>query len=315
MKKWILLLIPMALIASIYILIPSRLTVSKTIKSSCNIEAADRFFSDTSKWIKWWPQNKQHPSGNSLNNNSFAHDGCNYRIAKLLYNNVNLLIDCGDVDNIGSDIRIASLDQDSILIGWEFTVPTSKNPFKKIIQYQHAKHIEKSVNSILASFKSFIEDTKSVYGVDFHQTMSKDSTLVSMTSVSATYPTTQEIYKIIDTLKTYISSQGAKEINYPMLNVSKKNGTEFIIMIAISVNKVLDGNNRIAIKRFVPWKMLEGEVHGGVYSVDKAFEQFYNYKNDHQHSIMALPFQSLVTDRSKEQDTTKWVTKICAPIS
>jgi hypothetical protein len=29
---------------------------------------------------------------------------------------------------------------------------------------------------------------------------------------------------------------------------------------------------------------------------------------------MAIPFQSLVTDRSKQPDTTKWITNIYTPV-
>jgi hypothetical protein len=42
--------------------------------------------------------------------------------------------------------------------------------------------------------------------------------------------------------------------------------------------------------------------------------QMKNYISDYQRTVMAIPFQSLVTDRRKEADTTKWLTKLYFPI-
>ncbi len=315
MKKWLLMSGAIAIIGSIYIFIPAKLTISKTIIGNCSIAAANRYFSDTSKWIKWWPQNTEGIFTSAGRDTSFIHNGYAYKITGVFYNNVRICIQCTDDCNINSNLRIVQLSKDSVLIGWECNLPTGNNPLKKIIAYRHRKEIEENMEAIMKSFASFIEEPANIYGVNFHQTLSKDSTLVTLTGVTTAYPTTAYIYQLIDSLKKYITSQGAKEINYPMLNVSKLNDTQFKTMVAISVNKALEGNNKIIIKRFVPWKMIEGDVHGGTHSVDKAFEQLFNFRDDNHISIMAIPFQSLITDRSKEQDTTKWITKVCAPIS
>jgi hypothetical protein len=86
-------------------------------------------------------------------------------------------------------------------------------------------------------------------------------------------------------------------------------------MIAIPVNRRLKGTARILPREFVPWKMIEGDVYGGVYTVEKAFGLMQQYRTDNNLSIMALPYQTMITDRRREPDTTKWVTRICAPIS
>jgi hypothetical protein len=312
MKRLLLLLGVVVLICSIYILISSKLTISKAVIANCNLSAADRCFSNISRWVEWWPGT---PSSGLTHDTSFTYNGCTYRITGLFYNDVHLSIQCADNSTINSNILIAPLEGDSILIVWNDSIPGSYNLLKKILLFRYAGEIQKNMDVILGSFKSFIENTKNIYGVNFHKDMSKDSILVTMNSITTTYPTTPQIYLLIDSLKKYIAAQGAKEINYPMLNVSKKGNNQFNVMVAISVNKRLAGNNRIMLKQFVPWKMLEGEVRGGVYSVEKAFEQMQIYKIDYNISIQALPFQSLITDRSKEQDSTKWITKICAPIS
>jgi hypothetical protein len=313
MKYWGLILIAVALLCCVYIFIPQQLILSKVIIGNCNINTANRCFSDTSKWAKWFPKDNDSSDKSYAAGTGFIYNRFSYKITALLYNDVQVQMQYGD-SLASSDFRIASLNKDSILIGWQCTIRTSNNPFRKVMQYQQAKHLKKNIDDILAAYKSYIEVTKNIYGADFHQTMSKDSTLVTMNSFTTNYPTTGQIYQLIDSLKSYVASEGAKEINYPMLNVSKSD-KQFKTMVAISVDRELRGTSRIVIKRFVPWKMLEGQITGGVYSVDKAFEQLYKYRDDHLNSIMAIPFQSLITDRRKEPDTAKWITKICAPIS
>ena len=169
---------------------------------------------------------------------------------------------------------------------------------------------------VLHSFKSFIEDIKNIYGFTFFRTMSKDSTLATMSFVSRSYPATGEIYARYDSLRQYISSQKANVISPPMLNVTNIGDTVFNTMVALSVDRRLKGNGRIVPKGFVPYKMMEGEVKGGgVHTIEKAFEQMQKYKLDYNTTIMAMPFQSLITDRRQEPDTTRWVTLVCAPIS
>ena len=64
----------------------------------------------------------------------------------------------------------------------------------------------------------------------------------------------------------------------------------------------------------VPGKILVAEVKGGAYTADEALRQLTMYMDDNHLVSPAIPFQSLVTERSKEPDTTKWITKIYFPV-
>ena len=56
------------------------------------------------------------------------------------------------------------------------------------------------------------------------------------------------------------------------------------------------------------------EVRGDQQTINEAIKQIEKYITDYQRSIIAIPFQSLITDRSKESDSTKWITKIYYPV-
>jgi hypothetical protein len=60
--------------------------------------------------------------------------------------------------------------------------------------------------------------------------------------------------------------------------------------------------------------ILSGEVIGGPQEIDAATKQFELYIHDYQRTIIAIPFQMLITDRTKEPDSTKWITRIYYPV-
>ncbi len=98
-----------------------------------------------------------------------------------------------------------------------------------------------------------------------------------------------------------------------MLHVTG-NSSGFKTMVAIPVNKIIAENNNILYKRMVPGKILVTEVTGGTYTTTQALKQLETYINDYQLKSPAIPFESLVTDRLKEADTLKWITRIYYPI-
>ena len=203
---------------------------------------------------------------------------------------------------------------DTVRAEWNYALKTKSNPIYRVNLYWQTKKINKNMVNILNSMKAFLENQVNIYGVKFYNTMSKDSALIATKETTKSYPTTDVIYKMIAQLRKYIVTQGAKENNFPMLHVKKLNDSEFETMVAIPVNKVLAGNGKLFYRRFVPWKVLAAEVRGGDYTVNEALKQMLIYRGDYNITAMAIPFASLVTDRSKEPDTLKWITRIYTPI-
>ena len=86
------------------------------------------------------------------------------------------------------------------------------------------------------------------------------------------------------------------------------------IMVAIPINKIVPTTEKFLLKRMVPGKILVTEVKGGAYTADVALRQLTLYMEDNRLISPAIPFQSLITERIKEADTTKWMTKIYFPV-
>lgn len=299
------------ILISIYVFIPENLEISKIEYINCNVNGAFRTISDESSWGKWWP--KMDSGKSDFVEKSFFYNGYSYHLSQRFYKAIEVLIKDNN-SSIESKINIIDINIDSIVLIWNCQLSTTLNPITKILKYRQAEIIKNNMIGILSNLHSFLDNKRNIYGIDLYVTMSKDSTMVATKSQTPNYPSTSDIYNLIWKLKKYIASQNAKENNFPMLHIKKLSETKFETMVAIPVNKQLAGNGQIFFSRFVPWKVLTAEVRGGNYTVDEALRQMKVFINDYQKTAMAIPFESLVTERSKEPDTLKWITRIYTPI-
>jgi hypothetical protein len=81
------------------------------------------------------------------------------------------------------------------------------------------------------------------------------------------------------------------------------------------VKKKLPGTGSISVKEMLKnGNILVTEVTGGKNTIEYALKQIEKYISDYQRSIVAIPFQSLETDRLTVTDSTKWITKIYYPV-
>jgi hypothetical protein len=312
MKKWLLIIGIILVAGSVYLLIPAALSISTVVGNKCSLSAADRYFTDTSQWGRWWPRDKDGPTRKGA---GFAYGGYTYTVTDILYNQVRFRLQAAGDSLTSGAMQMIQVDNDSILMGGECVLATGYTPWARIQRYRRGKEIRENMAGILRAFKAFTQVGKNIYGVNIVHAMSDDSILVTLSGYTPAYPTTEYIYTLIDTVRKYVEGQGALAHNYPMLNVALSGDGRYRTMVALSVNKRLEDAGRILVKRFVPWKMIEGDVQGGAHTADKAMGQLYKFRDDYHLSIMSIPFEFLITDRRQEPDTTKWVTRVCAPIS
>ena len=313
MKKFLIFLFALCVLVliCIYIFIPSKLEISKVEYVKSNVYGTFRVVSDGNTWKKWWP-NKDSVKSDFVEK-SFFYNGYYYHLSNKFYHSIEVIISDKNL-SVQSSIDFIKINLDSVILIWKCQLPSGLDPFSKIKKYQQAEKIKNNMTQILSQLRLFLEKNENIYGIDLHVIMSKDSTMVLTKSVFSKYPTTSDIYNLIGNLKKYIASEGATENNFPMLHIKKLNDSTYETMVAIPVNKELAGNNKISFSRFVPWKVLTAEVRGGNYSVDEALRQMKIYISDYQKTAMAIPFQSLVTNRMMEPDSSKWITRIYTPV-
>jgi len=310
MKKFLLFiaLIICISIASVYLFIPKNIIVNRIVYSGVKSTSILRALHDDSKWQQWFPGENE--------NGNFAYNHQTYKPGKKEYSS--LAVSIANNNTVYSSlINVIGFNFDSSALQWNLEFKASNNPFKRIEQYQAAKKIKEDMDIVLGDFATFVQQTKNIYGLNIKRTTLTDTALVSIKKVSKQYPSTQQIYSMVDELKQYIQQQHAEEHNYPMLNITWLKDSSCEVMVGIPTNIPLEGNNIIKPKRMVMLKnkTVVTDVTGDNAAIQQAFKATNNYMNDYQLSSPVIPFQQLITNRSKEKDSTKWVTKIFTPFS
>jgi hypothetical protein len=296
-------LIILAVVVFAYVLIPDVKTVNSSIYIHTNYNNVLRSLQEKDKWEKWWNENPI---------NELKYESSNFLLANSFLNIAEISIQEED-SAAKSLITVLQLNRDSSIVEWKYNFRAAEASKNKFTRYFRSKDLKKHFEQKLNDLKTFVENPVNIYGLNIKQEKVKNSSLVSIRTILKAYPSTEEIYTLVDQLKEYIQESGAEQMDYPMMHVMQvKEGYE--IMVAIPVNKNLPAKGNIQPKRMVLGNILVAEVSGGNERVRKGLMEFDKYINDYSKTSPAIPFASLVTDRRQEPDTSKWLTKLYYPV-
>jgi hypothetical protein len=297
MIRWlvgIVVLLLLVFIAAVYVFIPSTLTVSKLVELNCNPNGVDRFLGDQRNSSNWLP-------------------ATGYRIGAHFSHVIAVEIQNGNSTDTSWVSILSSGPYDTTGLHWVCNLRTGLNPLDRLRQYRRADSLDREMGRILERLRVFVE-RENVYGTPIRESSTQDSFLIMKRTIFPAYPTIGQLYGLFKQLQDYRSSEGARQTGYPMVNVTPAGKDQFQTMVALPIDRELKANTSIFPRKMVPGKFLVTEVRGGPGHIDAAFTQLQNYIVDHQRTTMAIPFQSLVTDRSQEPDTSRWVTRWYYPI-
>lgn len=297
MKKWLLgvVILLLSAMAFIYYYLPERWSLGGKALAGCTAEGAFRCLASEEKRAKWWP------GGDTL------------QVDQILRNQLYVTIKCRG-RSIPSYFMALPWPGDSSALEWEGAIESKWNPIKRVLAYQDAKEIDKRIHEILTAWRGFIEKPANIYGMVIKETSIKDTFLISTKANLKSYPATADIYELVDKLKDYSTHQNANVTGNPLLNIEKQVDSSYYVRVALPINKVLQNKKEISFIRMIPGRFLVADITGGPGMVAEARNQMRQYFQDYRRTSMAIPFQVLVTDRMKEPDTSKWVTRIYAPV-
>ncbi|HVU94899.1 MAG TPA: GyrI-like domain-containing protein [Puia sp.] len=303
MKKWVFVVAGVLLVAVVLIdvFIPSTLTVSRVELLKCRAVAAWPFLSEGSRWEGWWPDSATRKD---------------FHIQRLSYHVVHIGIR-DPRGELSSQLRLLPVGiQDSTLLQWETQLHCGWSPLDRIRQYRRAAGLKNVMDRVLAKAGSFLSKKENLYGVGIKIEMLPDTLLIATRMEKNGLPTTEDIYAQIAKLSRYVSAMHSKATNHPMVNIAPEEGHpgRYKLLAAVPVDTRLENKGDLFFMRLIPWRYLACEVKGGPGTVDMAFRSMDKFIRDYQLTVMAIPFQMLVTDRRAEPDSTRWVTRIYYPI-
>jgi hypothetical protein len=295
LKRWVFpaVLILIAALIIVYFLIPSPATLSGRVPVNTNSNGAYRVFCRQQEW-------------DTLGNNHFS-------VTNRLLNTVELNLSVSG-RQVPLSLLLIPVRNDSSLVQWTSSLPPIHGLFSKWKKYSMALRIKETVDNALSRFANYLKHDENVYGFHVNQQSTVDTLLVAARFKSPKYPSLAGVYEHIHQLESYLEEKGATRTGYPMLNTTMNYDSSYKCMVAIPINKKIDDRGDMFFVRMVPARFLTMEFTGGPYTIRHAHNVMQQYFADYKRVAMAIPFEYLVTDREKETDTTKWVTRIYAPV-
>lgn len=310
MKKWFLALVVIIVVATglVYLLIPNFISFKSSVTFKANPQGVQRNVLAKANW-DWWPGDSSTVAGQH-----YFHHAYTYTVGERRISSVLIHISKNDLKAITS-LNVLPIGYDSVSLSWDGVITTSYNPLRRLKIYFQSKALQDDVLEITEKISARFSKPENVYGFSIKNELVVDTTLISTYAPSETYPSTDFIYTLVDQLKNYISSQSAKETGAPMLNVTRTDSVKYLVRVAIPVDRKLKASGNISYRWMLGGgNIFTAEVKGGPYSVNRAIREIENYMSDYRRMSPAIPFQSLITDRRAEKDTSKWVTKIYYPV-
>lgn len=308
MKKW-LVLISVIIIASLitfYFSFPSAQNKSYYTIVACPTREVARHIINKEKWQQWWP-------GKKINDSIYSYQDCNYKIGEILLNGFKTVVYHNN-DSLKGLLQFIYFGTDSTQLKWTSDYTFSKNPLKRLEQRKVVNAMNNTSITLLNKIKNFFAIPANVYGMNITEATVKDSTMIALKQTFDHYPSTNEVYTMIRSVQKYVKEKGGKESNYPMLNVHKEGAARYATMVAVPTNKDLPATGEFELKKMVLGNILKAEVTGGINRVKEGEIELANYVDDYHKLSPAIPFQSLVTDRISQPDSTKWITHLYYPI-
>ncbi len=292
-----------------FVVIPNTIQVERSTVVTAKKEGLYRMMVKDNHWI-----NSIDSSRTDLNSNEFTYHSRQFKISYKTLSS--LIIQIKNKDSLlNSSLSFIPHEPDSTYILWQTSIPASNNPITRFKNYLLSRSIGNDLSGVLQKLKNSIRSNDSVYGITVQKLEVNDSILISSSSNTKTFPSINDIYSQINKLKNYVQANSGNITGAAMLNISTGDSINYLVRVALPVDKELPGTSEIKYKRMMnKGKILKVRVKGGYNEINKAYTALVNYVNDYHYVSPAISFQSLITDRSKVTNPDEWITDIYYPV-
>ncbi len=294
-------------LSAIYFFIPTIIHYSGVVYIQGSHEAITRVLQDKKQWVEWWP-------GQQKKDGYFDYDGFHFSPNTAPVVPISIPIN-REGRQFLAGITCTRLTQDSAQLFWNLEASTSYSPVTRVTAWLQAKRLKNDFLQILDTLSRYYAVVRNLYGYDIRESTVVDSNFIFTSRETDSYPNTGFIYTLIDKLRDFLKQNNAAADNAPMLNITQTDNSRYLVKVALPVNRKLNSTQDISYK-WMPrgGNMLITEVKGDNREIEKAFRQVQLYISDHNRVPPAIPYQSLITDRRAETDSTRWITKIYYPV-
>ena len=308
MRRWLLLVFVALTIAVItaYAYISVHQEFAFATVADCTQSAAARLIVSKENWKRWWP-------GQRANDSIYHYKDINYKIDKISLYGFEATI-FRNKDSAKGLFTVVPTGNDSARFEFAGRYVYSSNPVTRVLQYFRFATIRNNVENFVSDTRTYFNKQQNVYGFNVVEGKVRDSSMISTKETFNHYPDVKEVYHMIDGLRQFVKEKGGEQVDSPMLNVYADNPGRYQVMVAIPTKSDLPSESGFQLKKMVLGNILIAEVKGGPATVRLGEENLQNYVDDYHKISPAIPYQSLITNRMAESDTTKWITKLYYPV-
>lgn len=308
MKRWLIgiFIFIFLSLSIIYFVIPSTYSILISLPLKSRYDGVARVLTNNNYWAQWWP-------GKSLNDSTFEYKDLHFLTKKMFVNTATVFVSKNE-DIISGQLSAMFKEQDSTSIQFQSNIPLSSNPFSRLYLYIKARSIKADMADCMVAIQQKFESATAIYGIEIQNKLVSDSSLIALKKSFEGIPHTADIYQMIASLNSYIAANGGRVVNPPMMNCYTEDSIHFEVMIALPVNEDIPAIAPFLLKKMVLGNVLMTEIKGDANAVNKAQIELSHYVQDMQKVAPAIPYQSLITNRMMEKDSTKWITKLYYPV-
>lgn len=267
-------------------------------------EAITRWTVNPTNWKAWWP-------GQVLNDSTIQLKNNQYRIEIILLNGFRALRN-DQMERI--EFQFLASTGDSTQLNLTRTLAAGWNPIVRIYQWGKQLLRRSGTDPLLDNVASYFDKTENIYGFGIKRGKVIHVSWMSAKKIYDHHPTIEETYSLLDGLKSYIESQNGAIQAEPILHLRSVENNQLELMVAYPTDRDLKPNAIYSPKQMIPGFLMIGEVTGGPKTIELAEQNLEFFISDHKLQSPAIPFQTLITDRSKITDTSKWVTRLNYPV-
>ncbi|NDA61558.1 MAG: AraC family transcriptional regulator [Chitinophagia bacterium] len=312
MKRFILIFTSIIIISlgAIYIFIPSRITITSAAIAAAPDVAIERVLMEEAHWPAWWKYCELSKFGSP----NLSQPPFTLTLKEKFYKSLQFDINAPNQPTVSSRLTLVPLRKDSTGFEWSCQLEAGNNPIQRLLNYGKAREIKSLLDSCLQPCVRFFSNTENVYGIQIERTKLPDTLFVTAKKQFGTKPSQQDIYNLIKQIEGYIKTQGSKPSGSSIYNISQLTENQFQLMAGVPISLRIKENKPFEIKYMVPGSFLVTEVVGGEYSVQHSARQLKQYFQDYKKTSMAMSFTMLVTDRSLQPDSSRWITRLYEPV-
>jgi len=310
MKKILIgLLVLLLLLFSVSLLLTPRHTIRISRVAPFTYTGMVRYLGESNTWKNWWPGTViQNATGNIL-----LESGRDTLLLYKSYQNI-FRFDQPDGKSTESLLQIFE-DSTGVRIDWSTTLQTGRNPVSRFRAFFKAKSLKSHFEKRVDALRQFVADKKNIYGLDIRMENVQIEYLVSRKTVFPQLPSLEETESMIQSVRRFIEESNGKIIDSPMLNLTPLPSDSIQVQVGIPVAKKIPDQGPFNSKWMLKGgHILTAEVSGGPDVLREAMKQMDLYIQDMGHTAIAIPFQSMRTNRFHTKDSSQWKTKLFYPV-